>query len=263
MSQEHDEEVLRGGAVNPSVVRVGDTVRRIPNASTEAVHALLRHLEAKGFDGAPRALGFDDQGRDTLSYIAGSVSLDDDWPDVLRHDEGLTAVVRLVKRFHDAVADFAPPPDAVWSTGVHPLAAGEVVCHGDPGPWNIVWRDSSPIALIDWDFAMPAVPLYDVSYLAFEMVPLRDDDRCREVGFREIPDRKRRLRLVCETYGRGATPETLIDLAERHQLADIDEIEQHGPHGIEPFKSFMEQGLADEARAMLGWLRLHREMLLG
>lgn len=248
-----DEEVLRGGAVNSSVVRVGDTVHRTASAATPAVHDLLRHLDAKGFDGAPRALGFDEQGREILSYIDGTVSLDDAWPDVLHQDEGLVAVVRLITRFHDAVADYSPPG----------LGAGEIMCHGDPGPWNIVWSDDRPIALIDWDFALPAVPLYDVSYVAFEMVPLRDDDRCAQVGFAEVPDRVSRLRLVCDTYGRGATPETLIDLAERHQLADIDEIEELGPQGVEPFKTFMEQGLADEARAMLEWLRLHREVLLG
>jgi len=248
-----DEEVLRGGAVNPSVVRVGDTVRRTASAATPAVHELLRHLEVKGFDGAPRALGFDEQGREVLSYVEGTVSLDDAWPEVLHHDAGLVAVVQLIQRFHDAVADFAPAG----------LGAGKIMCHGDPGPWNIVWSDDRPIALIDWDFALPAVPLYDVSYVAFEMVPLRDDDRCAQVGFAEVPDRVSRLRLVCDTYGRGATPETLIDLAERHQLADIDEIEALGPQGVEPFKTFMEQGLADQARAMLEWLRLHREMLLG
>lgn len=245
--------MLRGGAVNPSVVRIGDTVHRTASAATPAVHELLRHLEAKGFDGAPRVLGFDEQGREVLSYIDGTVSLDDAWPAVLHADAGLVAVVRLIERLHDAVADFKPAG----------LGAGEIVCHGDPGPWNIVWIDDIPIALIDWDFALPAVPLYDVSYVAFEIVPLRDDDRCREVGFADVPDRGRRLRLVCETYRRGATPEKLIDLAERHQQADIDEIEELGPQGVEPFKTFMDQGLAEEARAMLAWLRLHRELLLG
>ncbi|HMK10907.1 MAG TPA: hypothetical protein VK461_04975 [Acidimicrobiales bacterium] len=72
-----NEEVLRGGVVNPSVVRVGDTVRRTPSAATPAVHDLLRHLEAKGSDGAPRALDFDDPGREVLSYVEGTVLLDD------------------------------------------------------------------------------------------------------------------------------------------------------------------------------------------
>jgi aminoglycoside phosphotransferase (APT) family kinase protein len=253
IARENDEEVLRGGAVNRSVVRIGDTVRRTPNEATPAVHDLLRHLETKGFDGAPRAFGFDEQGREVLTYIDGHVSHDDAWPDVLREDSGLVAVVRLLMRFHDAIADYTPSG----------LAPGETACHGDPGPWNVVWRDDEPVAFIDWDFTTHASPLYDLSYVAFEMVPMRDDDRCREVGFRVPPDRARRLRLVCDTYGRGATPDALIDLAERHQQADIDEIEERGPLGIEPEKTFWEQGLHEDARRMLEWLRLHRELLLG
>ena len=173
MAREDDEEVLRGGAVNPSVVRIGDTVRRTPSEATPAVHDLLRHLEAKGFDGAPRALGFDEVGREVLTFVYGDVSLDDAWPDVLREDSGLVAVVHLLMRFHDAIADYAPPD----------LAQGDIACHGDPGPWNIVWRGDDPVAFIDWDFTTHASPLYDLSYVAFEMVPLRDDDRCRAVGF--------------------------------------------------------------------------------
>ena len=101
--------MLRGGAVNPSVVRIGDTVRRTPSEATPAVHDLLHHLETKGFDGAPRALGFDEDGREVLTFIDGHVSLDDAWPDVLREDSGLVAVVHLLMRFHDAIADYAPP----------------------------------------------------------------------------------------------------------------------------------------------------------
>ena len=87
-----------------AVVRVGDTVRRATGSWTPAVHALLRHLEARGFDGAPRALGFDDAGREVLSDIAGRTapaSLDG-----IRSDDVLAATARLVRRYHDAVADF-------------------------------------------------------------------------------------------------------------------------------------------------------------
>ena len=95
MAPEDDEEVLRGGAVNPSVVRIGETVRRTPSEATPAVHDLLRHLEMNGFDGAPRALGFDEDGREVLSYIDGHVSHDEEWPDVLREDSGLVRTTKV------------------------------------------------------------------------------------------------------------------------------------------------------------------------
>ena len=66
------EEPLAGGFGNlGEVVRVGDTVRRPPRPSTLAVRALLLHLEAAGFDGAPRYLGTDEQGREVLTFVDG------------------------------------------------------------------------------------------------------------------------------------------------------------------------------------------------
>jgi len=66
------EERLTGGSIS-AVAKVGDTVRRNAGPWTPAVHALLRHLEAVGFDGAPRVLGIDGQGREVLSYVPGEV----------------------------------------------------------------------------------------------------------------------------------------------------------------------------------------------
>jgi hypothetical protein len=61
---------LGGGTLTP-VVRVGDTVRRPTGRWSWAVHALLLHLEAVGFERAPRLLGIDDAGREVLSFLPG------------------------------------------------------------------------------------------------------------------------------------------------------------------------------------------------
>ena len=63
------EEPLPGGNMTGGVVRVGDTVRRPAGPWTPAVHALLNHLHAVGFPGAPRAHGLDDQGREVLDFV--------------------------------------------------------------------------------------------------------------------------------------------------------------------------------------------------
>lgn len=67
------EEPLGGGNVSAAVVRIGDTVRRPTGPWTPAVHGLLRHLEQVGFLGAPRVLGSDEQDREILEYVPGSV----------------------------------------------------------------------------------------------------------------------------------------------------------------------------------------------
>lgn len=69
-------EVLRErSAFHPSAVfRRGDMLIKEAGAATNTIHALLRHLEQVGFDAAPKVwgTGFDEQGRETLSFIEGA-----------------------------------------------------------------------------------------------------------------------------------------------------------------------------------------------
>jgi hypothetical protein len=63
-----NEIPLEGGNASGGVVRTGDTVRRPAGPWTPAVHALLGHLRAAGFPGAPRPLGLDEHGREVLTF---------------------------------------------------------------------------------------------------------------------------------------------------------------------------------------------------
>src|SRR3954447_16415718 len=66
-------DVGLGGGSHSEAVRVGDTVRRRPGPWSAGVLDLLRHLERAGFDGAPRTRGFDDRGREVVTYVDGEV----------------------------------------------------------------------------------------------------------------------------------------------------------------------------------------------
>ena len=70
-----DEEVHLAGNVG-GAVRVGGTVHRATGPWTPAVHALLAYL-ADRVPHIPRVLGYDDRGREVLSYLPGRV-LDED-----------------------------------------------------------------------------------------------------------------------------------------------------------------------------------------
>jgi hypothetical protein len=53
-----DAEIeLTGGRATEGVARSGETVRRATGPWTPTVHAYVRHLEERGFAGAPRVLG--------------------------------------------------------------------------------------------------------------------------------------------------------------------------------------------------------------
>ncbi|MFC1402075.1 MULTISPECIES: phosphotransferase [Streptacidiphilus] len=145
------EVALSGGRITPGVVRVGDTVRRPASAASGFVADLLRHLERQGFDGAPRHLGRDQQGRDILSYLPSHV------PERFRTwtDGQVAAAGTLLRALHDA------------TRGSSLAAPQPLVCHGDPGPNNCVFREGRPVAFIDYDQAAPGEALTDVGYLAW------------------------------------------------------------------------------------------------
>jgi len=51
------EVAVSGGRMTSGMTRRGDRLLRPMGPSSPAVHEYLRHLEAAGFDGAPRLLG--------------------------------------------------------------------------------------------------------------------------------------------------------------------------------------------------------------
>jgi len=205
------EVPLVGGDVNVgenTVVRVDDTVRRPQSDRAEAVHALLLHFEAVGFDGAPRFLGVDEVGREVLSYVDGEPAL----RPAPGTDEVVAELGRLLRRMHDAQMGFALPERVSWPALPVEPTADSVVCHGDLFWPNVVFRDGAPAALIDWDLAAPAPRVYDVASAANYWVPLRPDDQAAEWGL-PTRDRGARLRLLCDAYG--------LEGAERRELPDV------------------------------------------
>jgi hypothetical protein len=174
------------------VQRVGNTIRRATGPWTPAVHALLQHLEAVGFDAAPRVLGIDEQGREVLTFVEGEETT---WS-----DDELAVAGRLVRRYHDAVASFMPPPGTSWQALVGTPAEHEVVCHNDLSPWNTVYRDGAPVTFLDWDLAAPGPRLWDVAWAIYRYVPLFDDDSCRRLGI-PVQQRAPRVGIFCDAYG--------------------------------------------------------------
>jgi hypothetical protein len=197
-SRTDHEEALVGGVSNSGlVVRVGDTVHRPQTARSPAVHALLQHLERVGFDGAPRYLGQDDQGREVLSYVEGQAAAKEPHEQWALTDEALGSVARLLRRFHDAVRRFDPTGHQ-WPTAVPARFRGGLVSHNDVNLDNVVFRDGEAVALIDFDLASPGSAVWDVALAARLWVPLRAD---AEVADQRHGRREHRLRLFVDAYG--------------------------------------------------------------
>jgi Phosphotransferase enzyme family len=191
------ECVLAGGLANRGrVVRVGDTVRRPARPTSASTHALLLHLEARGFGGAPRYLGMDEKGREVLSYVEGEVGGVTS-QEILRSDAALVSVAHLLRLFHAEVAGFDPSPWS-WERQVPLRYCGGMVSHNDPNVDNVVFRDGTAVALIDFDLAAPGSPLWDVALAARLWAPLR----ARTDVAPDLRDRRLdRLRLFVDAYG--------------------------------------------------------------
>jgi hypothetical protein len=59
--------------VGVSVTHDGHLVRREPYDNGSFVRRVLRLLKARGFDGAPRFAGVDDEARETVAFVRGNV----------------------------------------------------------------------------------------------------------------------------------------------------------------------------------------------
>lgn len=246
------ETPLAGGFVN-EVVRVGDTVRRTAGSWTPAVHALLRHLERVGFAESPRVLGIDERGREILSYLPGQSMPWTDWPEVLRGDDGVAQLGRLLRRYHDAVSDFAPPPGAVWR---NPLAgAGEIIRHGDFSPFNTTWVDGHVVGLIDWDFARPGRRIDDLAYLAWQLVPLQSEGRRQQYGLDHRLDLGSRLRVLCDAYGGDFSPAAVVGAAIEVIEAERRDTEELAARGLHPWNRFVEDGALEAFAGEAQWIR--------
>jgi len=217
---EGNREIPLGGGHLSAVVRAGNTVRRPTGPWTPAVHALLRHLEAVGYDGAPRVLGIDELGREILSFIPGEAAAGGNPPPYVWTQETLIGVARLLRRYHDAVASFVPPADAVWRTADLPPERSEVICHNDIAPWNTIFDRRSPVAFIDWDQASPGLKIWDVAYALWHFVPLYDEEKCAQLGCEASVDvRARRVRGFCDGYGLPPARAVLGAVIERQRRA--------------------------------------------
>jgi hypothetical protein len=246
------EEKLSGGSVSRPV-KVGDTVRRLAGEWTPAVHALLKFLCDEGFELAPRPLGLDEQGREILTYLPGEAA-HRPWPEVLRDGDGLAQMAQALRRYHDVVAGFTPDPALPWRIGRVEWRRGQIIRHGDLGPWNTLWSGNQLSALLDWDFAEPGERITDVAQLAWYFGPLRGEAGWREAGFTQRPDFAKRLQVICEHYG-DFTPEKVVRELGRLQEADLEITRRLGGGGVHPWNIFYDRGGEKIIRAENEWLK--------
>jgi len=188
-----------------TVVRVGDTVRRTRGAWTPTIQRLLAHARVRGARWLPEPLGYDEAGREVLSFVPGDVP--HAMPAWVWSEHALTDVARALREWHDAAAGFDV-------TGAHwQLAAREpreVICHNDFAPYNCVFRDGRFAGAIDFDLCSPGPRIWDIAYTAYRFVPIMPPavadvaDGSRERSPFDVATLRSRLALFLAAYAAGS-----------------------------------------------------------
>lgn len=242
-----DGERFEGGNVG-GATRIGLTVRRPTGPWSEAVHALLAHLRARGLDGVPQVLGTDARGREVLTYLPGRGLTGAELPS----DALLADAVAWIRRFHDAVADFRPRGAIRWRTTERMLADDEIVCHNDAAGYNWTFVGDRVIGMLDWDMAGPGRPVDDLAFIAWSTLPLH-----RPLP---TPDVVRRLELMARAYGRSHGERALsalaiLDAVEPRMRAATDRIEDGQRRGDPGMLNLLLVGEPARTRAWLDEMR--------
>lgn len=260
-----DEELLASDGVT-RVVRIGDTVRRPARPFTASVQAYLTHLHSKGFTAAPQPLGYDGQGREVLSFVAGEVPVEP-LPDWAITPQVLAALARLVRRLHDTAQGWTPPPGAVWGSipgtppaGVVPLFdVPDLISHQDYCPGNVVFRDRLPAAFIDFDLARPTTRVADAVNALYWWVPLQDP-RDRPPALTDA-DAAARVRLFADAYGMDAAQRSEIVTVAVRRAANAT-LTMRAAAQVDPvFRRWWEEGVKDRMPRAERWVTANADRL--
>jgi hypothetical protein len=248
---------LPGATANRGLVlRVGDTVLRPAAPCRRATHALLAHLAAVGFDGAPRALAVHAD-TEMLTYVEGEAAVPPIPADLLT-DSALVSVADLLRRYHRAVASF-DPSSYRWPRPIPLRFRTGLVSHNDVHPANIVFRGGRAVALIDFDLAGPGSAAWDLATAARNWAPLQDDRDVTDCRQGRAFERFRIFLHACE-----------LTRAERRQVAEAIVanhdwtyaiVTEAAAAGHQGFADYWQKVAEPTARARRGGRRNQRDLL--
>lgn len=239
------------------MLRVGDTVVRPAPPCREATHALLAHLRAAGFSGAPAVLGAGPD-TETLTYMPGTPAVPPLAPEFVT-DDALVSVASLLRRYHQAAASFDPSGYRWPRPAVPPRFRGRLVSHNDVYPANLVFSGGRACALIDFDLAGPGSAAWDFAAAARTWVPLTWDSDIRDGRSGRVLER---FRLLMASSGLSAAErrDVVEAIVPNHDWT-YDLVAEAAAGGHEAFADYWRRVAGPAARAR-SWCVRHRRDLL-
>jgi hypothetical protein len=247
------EERLAGGKLTV-VMRAGDTVRRPSKPWSGDVQRVLSHVRERGFLLVPEPRGFDEKGREVLSFIEGDTSGSmANWPGSLWSNGLLVQVGQAVATFHRAVSDFVPDEVAHWQYRPRDLRPGEIICHHDFAPYNAVFKGDQLLGMIDWDGAGPGTVREEIAFLAWQWVPLGPPDIKSKIGCDPDIDEAARLRLLLDSYSYDDRKGLLDSVIERAEISRSG-IEEYAAAGDPAYIALRDEGYPRDIERIIRYL---------
>ncbi|MEI2467934.1 phosphotransferase [Niallia taxi] len=260
MTNEYEkEEVLTGGNIS-DVYRSGNTVRRDLKPGSEKIHKVLKHLENKGFDYAPRFLGIDEKNREILTYIEGEAG---NYPlkKYMWSDNVLKEIANMLRLYHDAVSDFSLLNE--WKQMENTPEKIEVVCHNDFAVYNIIFNNERPVGIIDFDVAAPGPRLWDIAYTLYTCVPLSrlwHTEKGEAVHYNPLKDAdriKQRVKLFFECYGVENMDKDFLDMVILRVEGLCKYMIKKAEEGDIAFQKMLDEGQLEHYQKELQFIHEH------
>lgn len=238
-----DNEALAGGNASGAVSRVGDSVRKKWTNSSESVSDFMHFLRDRGVD-APEPRGRDAQGRRIIEFVPGALATT---RNRLAPAE-LRKVGSMIREIHDAAASYTPAASAVWETAIS-APSGELVCHNDLAPWNLIIGERW--VFIDWDAAAPSTRLWDLAYAA-QAFTLGDPERAPEAAAAD-------LTAFIDGYDADqAMRESLPRAMQERTAAMLELLETARTTGKEPWASMCANGHGAHWKAAVHYVSVNQ-----
>jgi len=255
-------EELAGGVANAGRVwRAGDIVVRPAPANAGTIHALLGHLASNRVP-VPRPVGLLPDGMEAVAFIPGETSLPPYREEWIRSPHVVSEVGWALRSFHEATRDFVAPRDAFWSLELADPAGGPVICHNDVCIENVVFEDGQLVGLLDFDFAAPGRPIWDLAMTARYWAPLLDPESRSGTG-REGLDPFDRLQVLIDAYDAGeADRSSFVEVLFEIEEVALAFVMARVGRGEEAFiEMWHGYGGYERHRRKMGWLEANRARL--